>query len=155
MLLSQILMPQAVRLISQVDSKKRLLQEISEVITVYNEKFIPALAFDALMSREILGATGVGNGVALPHARIKGLDKVAGAFFKLEKPMDFSSVDRQPVDLIFALFAPEGAGVEHLKALALVSRTLRDASICSKLRANSNATTMYTILNEKMATKAA
>ena len=155
MLLSQILVPQAVRLISQVDSKKRLLQEISEVITVYNEKFIPALAFDALMSREILGATGVGNGVALPHARIKGLDKVAGAFFKLEKPMDFSSVDRQPVDLIFALFAPEGAGVEHLKALALVSRTLRDASICSKLRANSNATTMYTILTEKMATKVA
>ena len=155
MLLSQVLMPQAVRLISQVDSKKRLLQEISEVITVYNEKFIPALAFDALMSRETLGATGVGNGVALPHARIKGLDKVAGAFFKLEKPMDFSSVDRQPVDLIFALFAPEGAGVEHLKALALVSRTLRDASICSKLRANSNATTMYTILTEKMATKAA
>ena len=155
MLLSQILVPQAVRLISQVDSKKRLLQEISEVITVYNEKFIPALAFDALMSREILGATGVGNGVALPHARIKGLDKVAGAFFKLEKPMDFSSVDRQPVDLIFALFAPEGAGVEHLKALAVVSRTLRDASICSKLRANSNATTMYTILTEKMATKAA
>ena len=153
--LSQILVPQAVRLISQVDSKKRLLQEISEVITVYNEKFIPALAFDALMSREILGATGVGNGVALPHARIKGLDKVAGAFFKLEKPMDFSSVDRQPVDLIFALFAPEGAGVEHLKALAVVSRTLRDASICSKLRANSNATTMYTILTEKMATKAA
>ena len=155
MLLSQILMLQAVRLISQVDSKKRLLQEISEVITVYNKKFIPTLVFDALMSRETLGATGVGNGVALPHARIKGLDKVAGAFFKLEKPMDFSSVDRQPVDLIFALFAPEGAGVEHLKALALVSRTLRDASICSKLRANSNATTMYTILTEKMATKAA
>jgi nitrogen PTS system EIIA component len=155
MLLSQILMPQAVRLISQVDSKKRLLQEISEVITVYNKNFIPALAFDALMNRETLGATGVGNGVALPHARIKGLNKVAGAFFKLEKPMDFSSVDRQPVDLIFALFAPEGAGVEHLKALALVSRTLRDASICSKLRANSNTTTMYTILTEKMATKAA
>ena len=155
MLLSQILVPQAVRLISQADSKKRLLQEISEVITVYNKKFIPTLVFDALMSRETLGATGVGNGVALPHARIKGLDKVAGAFFKLEKPMDFSSVDRQPVDLIFALFAPEGAGVEHLKALALVSRTLRDASICSKLRANSNATTMYTILTEKMATKAA
>ena len=155
MLLSQNLVPQAVRLISQVDSKKRLLQEISEVITVYDKKFIPTLVFDALMSRETLGATGVGNGVALPPARIKGLDKVAGAFFKLEKPMDFSSVDRQPVDLIFALFAPEGAGVEHLKALALVSRTLRDASICSKLRANSNATTMYTILTEKMATKAA
>jgi PTS system nitrogen regulatory IIA component len=69
--------------------------------------------------------------------------------------MDFSSVDRKPVDLIFALFAPEGAGVEHLKALALVSRTLRDPSVCSKLRANSNATTMYTILTENMSYQAA
>jgi nitrogen PTS system EIIA component len=155
MLLSKILKPQAVRLIVQVDSKKRLLQEISEIITIYSPNFTPSLAFDALMGRESLGATGVGNGVALPHARLKGLDSVAGAFFKLKKPMDFSSVDRKPVDLIFALFAPEGAGVEHLKALALVSRTLRDPSICSKLRANSNATTMYTILTEKMSSQAA
>ena len=155
MLLSKILKPQAVRLIVQVDSKKRLLQEISEIITIYNPDFTPGLVFDALMSRESLGATGVGNGVALPHARLKGLDSVAGAFFKLEKPMDFSSVDRKPVDLIFALFAPEGAGVDHLKALALVSRTLRDPSVCSKLRANSNATTMYTILTENMSSQAA
>jgi nitrogen PTS system EIIA component len=155
MLLSQILKPKAVRLISQIDSKKRLLQEVAEIITIYNSSFVPSVVFDALMDRESLGATGVGNGVALPHARIKGLERVAGAFFKLEKPMDFSSVDRKPVDLIFALFAPEGAGVEHLKALALVSRTLRDESICSKLRANSNSTTMYTILTEKMASKAA
>ena len=82
MLLSKILKPQAVRLIVQVDSKKRLLQEISEIITIYNPDFTPGLVFDALMSRESLGATGVGNGVALPHARLKGLDSVAGAFFK-------------------------------------------------------------------------
>ena len=155
MLLSKILKPQAVRIIVQVDSKKRLLQEISEIITIYNPDFTPSLAFDALMNRESLGATGVGNGVALPHARIKGLNSVAGAFFKLHKPLDFSSVDRKPVDLICALFAPESAGVEHLKALALVSRTLRDPSICSKLRANSNATTMYAILTENMSSQAA
>ena len=113
------------------------------------------MAYDALMNREALGATGVGNGVAIPHARIHGLDKVVGAFFKLDKPMDFSSVDRKPVDLIFALFAPEGAGVEHLKALALVSRTLRDDSVRSKLRANSNANTMYAILTETMESEAA
>ena len=107
------------------------------------------------MQREALGATGVGNGVAIPHARLAGIEKVVGAFFKLDKPMDFSSVDRKPVDLIFALFAPENAGVEHLKALALVSRTLRDDSMCSKLRANSNSTTMYAILTEKMEYKAA
>ena len=155
MLLSQIIKPQAVRSIAQIDSKKRLLQEISEIISIYNQATIPSAAYDALMNREALGATGVGNGVAIPHARIKGLDKVVGAFFKLDKPMDFSSVDRKPVDLIFALFAPEGAGVEHLKALALVSRTLRDDSVRSKLRANSNANTMYAILTETMESEAA
>lgn len=155
MLLSQIIKPQAVRSIAQIDSKKRLLQEISEIISIYNPASIPSAAYDALMNREALGATGVGNGVAIPHARIKGLDKVVGAFFKLDKPMDFSSVDRKPVDLIFALFAPEGAGVEHLKALALVSRTLRDDSVRSKLRANSNANTMYAILTETMESEAA
>ena len=128
---------------------------ISEIISIYNPASIPSAAYDALMNREALGATGVGNGVAIPHARIKGLDKVVGAFFKLDKPMDFSSVDRKPVDLIFALFAPEGAGVEHLKALALVSRTLRDDSVRSKLRANSNANTMYAILTETMESEAA
>ena len=155
MLLSQIIKPQAVRSIAQIDSKKRLLQEISEIISIYNPESLPSVAYDALMNREALGATGVGNGVAIPHARIKGLDKVVGAFFKLDKPMDFSSVDRKPVDLIFALFAPEGAGVEHLKALALVSRTLRDDSVRSKLRANSNANTMYAILTETMESEAA
>ena len=124
-------------------------------ITIYNSDSTPSTAYEALMQRETLGATGVGNGVAIPHARLAGLEKVVGAFFKLDKPMDFSSVDRKPVDLIFALFAPENAGVEHLKALALVSRTLRDDSMCSKLRANSNSTTMYAILTEKMEYKAA
>ncbi|KIN65677.1 Nitrogen regulatory IIA protein [Sulfitobacter noctilucae] len=110
---------------------------------------------DALNTREALGPTGVGHGVALPHARIEGISHVVGAFVLLDKPIDFSSVDRQPVDLAFALFAPDDAGVEHLKALALVSRTLRNASICNKLRANLNASTLYTILTEDTAEQAA
>ena len=93
--------------------------------------------------------------MALPHARLEGIEKVAGLFVLLEKPVDFGSVDRQPVDIAFALFAPETAGVEHLKALALVSRTLRDTGICAKLRANPNEETLYTILTEAEGVKAA
>ncbi len=110
---------------------------------------------EALNTREALGPTGVGRGVALPHARLDGLDHVTGAFVLLDKPIDFSSVDRQPVDIAFALFAPQDAGVEHLKALALVSRTLRDSAICTKLRANPNAGTLYTILTEEKSVQAA
>jgi len=93
--------------------------------------------------------------VALPHARIEGLDSVAGAFVLLDRPVDFDSVDRQPVDIVFALFAPLNAGVEHLKALALVSRTLREVSIRAKLRSNPDPTTIYAILSETQNNQAA
>jgi PTS system nitrogen regulatory IIA component len=97
----------------------------------------------------------VGNGVALPHARLSSAQSVCGTFVLLEKPVDFGAADRQPVDIVFSLFAPQNAGVEHLKALALVSRTLRDNGICSKLRANTDAGTLYTILTEAYRTQAA
>ena len=93
--------------------------------------------------------------MALPHARLTGLTEVVGAFVFLEKPLDFGAVDRQPVDIAFALFAPEESGVEHLKALALVSRTLRDASLCLKLRANPEANKLYTLLTEPNSVQAA
>ena len=110
---------------------------------------------EALRAREALGPTGVGHGVALPHARLSGLSNVVGAFVLLEKPIDFDAVDREPVDVIFALFAPHDAGVDHLKALALVSRTLREPSICAKLRANPEPATLHTILSESQSSKAA
>jgi PTS system nitrogen regulatory IIA component len=90
----------------------------------------------------------VGNGIALPHARLDDLDRIFGIFIRLEKPLDYESVDRQPVDLIFGLFAPKDSGVEHLKALALVSRTMRDPAICAKLRANTDPLTIHAILTE-------
>ncbi|AXI44678.1 PTS lactose transporter subunit IIC [Sulfitobacter sp. SK012] len=150
----KLLIPKAVKVVTSVTSKKRLLSELGDFAhEVYD---MPAVAaVEALLAREALGPTGVGHGVALPHARIKELDHVVGLFVLLDKPIDFGSVDRQPVDIAFALFAPEEAGVEHLKALALVSRTLRDTATCAKLRANPEASTLYTILTEAEAMQAA
>lgn len=149
-----LLKPEAVKVISASSSKKRLMHDIAE-LAEQAHGLSAAATVEALMDRESLGPTGVGNGVALPHARISGLEEVVGAFILLEKPIDFEAVDRQPVDLIFALFAPEEAGVEHLKALALVSRTLREQALCAKLRANREAGTLYTILTEAQTVKAA
>ena len=145
--IAKILKPEAVRVLAGMTSKKRLFQDLGEVAAaVYG--LTAAVAVDGLLERESLGPTGVGHGIALPHARLEGLDRIVGLFVRLEKPMDFDSVDRQPVDLIFTLFAPKDSGVEHLKALALISRTMRDASVCAKLRANAQATTLYAILTE-------
>jgi PTS system nitrogen regulatory IIA component len=154
MQLSEILKPGAVKVVSNLTSKKRVFQDLGEIAAgVYDLN--ASEAADALQERETLGPTGVGQGVALPHARIAGVDQVVGVFLKLEKPLDFNSVDRQPVDLVFALFAPLDSGVEHLKALALVSRTLRDPGVCAKLRANGDASTLHAVLTEAPGIKAA
>lgn len=146
--MSAILRPEAVRVISSASSKKRLLQELGDTAaSVYG--IDSGAAVGALQERENLGPTGVGGGVALPHARIEGLSEVVGVFLMLEKPIDFNAIDKQPVDLAFALFAPSEAGVEHLKALARVSRALRDAERCVKLRANKVPSTLYTIITEE------
>lgn len=152
--LSRILTPEAVKVVSSASSKKRLFQDLGDIAFSAYGLSAPATV-EALMERESLGPTGVGQGVALPHARMSGIDSVVGAFLLLEKPVDFDSVDRQPVDIVFSLFAPEDAGVEHLKALALVSRTLRESALCAKLRANADPATLYTILTENHTVQAA
>lgn len=152
--LSEILQPEAVKVFAKLTSKKRLFQDLGDVAsTCYGLELNSAI--NALQERESLGPTGVGHGVALPHARIEGLDRVVGAFLRLETPLDFEAVDRQPVDLVFALFAPAESGVDHLKALALVSRTMRNADTCTKLRSNTDAVTLHAILTSGPATKAA
>ncbi|MEE9427661.1 MAG: PTS sugar transporter subunit IIA [Paracoccaceae bacterium] len=152
--LTSILMPSAVRIAGSVSSKKRLFLDLGE-IAHGSFGLDQETTVEALLARENLGPTGVGNGVALPHARLDGLENVAGAFLRLEKPFKFGSADRQPVDLVFALFAPKNAGVDHLKALALVSRTMRDSSICAKLRANNDPATLHAILTEAPTKRAA
>ena len=154
MQLSQILQSNAVKSIASCTSKKRLFHDIGEMAeTCYGLK--PSAVIDAMIERENLGPTGVGHGVALPHARLAGVDSVKGIFLRLEKPLNFDAVDRQPVDLVFALIAPQNAGVDHLKALALVSRTFRNTSVCAKLRANSDPVTLFTILTAIESTQAA
>ncbi len=152
--LATLLKPASVRIVGRVSSKKRLFVAIAETASA-TLGIDAANAVDALIERENLGPTGVGKGVALPHARLDGLEEIGGVFLRLDRPLEFESVDRQPVDLIFALFAPRTAGVEHLKALALVSRTMRDPAVCAKLRANSDPAALHAILTETPASKAA
>ncbi|SLN10535.1 Nitrogen regulatory protein [Aquimixticola soesokkakensis] len=152
--LTSLLKPSAVKVVGKITSKKRLFQDLGEIAAAsYGIDFNNAI--DALQERESLGPTGVGHGIALPHARLIGLKTVVGAFVRIESPLDFDAVDRQPVDLVFALFAPVDSGVEHLKALALVSRTMRDPAICAKLRSNSDAVTLHAVLTEGPNTQAA
>ncbi len=152
--LSKLLMPGAVRIVGQFTSKKRLFQELGEIASqAYGLN--AAVAIDGLQERESLGPTGVGHGIALPHARLEDLSKIVGVFIRLEKPLDYDSVDRQPVDLVFGLFAPKDSGVDHLKALALVSRTMRDQSVVAKLRANTDPGKLHAILTESRAPQAA
>lgn len=152
--LSEIISVDAVRAPLKATSKKRLLQDLAEFAEqIYG---LPSeTVYKSLMDREALGPTGVGRGVAIPHARFAGVTEVIGLFARLEKPVDFDSIDRQPVDLVFALFAPEAAGAEHLKALARVSRTLRSDSVCAKLRSTFDATAIYAILTDGKAEQAA
>ena len=152
--LATLLKPEAVKVLPGISSKKRLFQDVGGTVeSMFG--LAEGVAFDALQERESLGPTGVGNGIALPHARISGIESVAGAFIRLEKPLEFEAVDRLPVDLVFALFAPEDAGVDHLKALALVSRTMRDNVLCTKLRANEDSATLYTLLTDRRDPRAA
>ena len=151
---SNLLKPEAIRIFSSVSSKKRLLHDIAGIAEAcYQTDYSQTV--EALMERESLGPTGVGGGIALPHARLEQLDKVVGAFVLLESPVEFNAIDKQPVDIVFGLFAPKSAGVEHLKALALVSRTLREQSIVAKLRSNPKPSTLYTILTEPANVQAA
>lgn len=152
--LSELLQPDAIKVFGKMTSKKRLFQDLGDIAaSCYGLEINSAV--NALQDRESLGPTGVGHGVALPHARIEGLDRVVGAFLRLDTPLDFDAVDRQPVDLIFALFAPAESGVDHLKALALVSRTMRNADTCTKLRSNTDVATLHAILTSAAITKAA
>lgn len=130
----------------QAASKRELVQLLSERISRISgvdERVI----FDAVWERENLGSTGYGEGVAFPHARIEGLDKVCAIFARLDEPVDFDSLDGKPVDLVFLLISPENSGADHLTALAALSRILKTEGSCEKLRKARSVDEIYTILN--------
>jgi nitrogen PTS system EIIA component len=126
-------------------NRKQALQILSEAAAARLD-LDSRIIFDAVMERERLGSTGVGDGVAIPHARLEGLDHVFGLFAKLKSPIDFDAIDGRPVDLVFLLLAPETSGAEHLKALARISRVFRREDIRSHLRATETRDGMVAIL---------
>ena len=143
--IADLLAPEAVLASLKTPGKKALLQEMSEraaKLTGLPERRI----FETLIERERLGSTGMGQGIAVPHGRIAGLSKIVGLFARLETPIAYEAVDDQPVDLVFLLLAPEGAGADHLKALARIARLLRDQDVAKKLRASRDAQAIYSVL---------
>ncbi|NVK33881.1 MAG: PTS IIA-like nitrogen regulatory protein PtsN [Rhodobacteraceae bacterium] len=147
--LSDLLTKKSVIADLKANSKKQAIQEISSkasVITGLSEREI----FDTLLQRERLGSTGVGNGVAIPHGKLTRLDRLVGLFARVEKPIEFDSLDGQPVDLIFLLLAPEGAGADHLKALARIARQLRDGTVTEGIRSTADAEEIYGFLTQPL-----
>ncbi len=152
--LKEIVAPDAVFAGLHATSKKHLMQELAQrAADAYG--LDERAAFDALLERERLGATGMGRGVAIPHARLGNVTDIVGVFIRLQKPIDFDAVDGEPVDIVFALFAPEDTGANHLRALARVSRCLRDAGVCAKLRATDQSSALYAVLTNPIEMKAA
>jgi PTS system nitrogen regulatory IIA component len=152
--ISDLITPATVIPALKVTSKKQALQELSRLsaeITDLDERTV----FEILVERERLGTTGVGAGVAIPHGKHAGLDRLYGLFARLEQAVNYDSIDEQPVDLIFLLLAPEAAGADHLKALARVSRKLRDRDTCEKLRGSDSADALYALLTDTTAITAA
>lgn len=154
MRLTDLLQPQAVVASLRAHSKKQLLQELSE--RAGQLLHLPARQiFDAVLQRERLGSTGIGDGIAIPHAKLAKCPKIVGLFAQLEKPVDFEAVDGAPVDLVFLLIAPESAGADHLKALARIARVLRDPAMTAKLRAIHDPAALYAVLTQEPTSHAA
>ncbi|HEY6982573.1 PTS sugar transporter subunit IIA [Reyranella sp.] len=146
--------PDAVLACVKASGKKALLAELaSRAATLF--KLDERRLFDRLLERERLGSTGIGGGIAVPHGRMAALSAPVGLFARLAQPVDFESIDERPVDVVFLLVAPEEAGADHLKALARVSRLLRDRALVDKLRATDKADALYALLVESIQAQSA
>ena len=148
--LGDLITPEGVNPSLRAQSKKQLLQEIAlhaSKLTNLDQRKI----FDTLLQRERLGSTGIGQGIAIPHGKLPNLESIICIFVRLDQPIEFDSIDDQPVDLIFLLLAPEGAGADHLKALARISRLLREPAAIEKLRTSENSSSLFAVLTEPVA----
>lgn len=146
MQLSEIINVNRIRNDVDVKSKKRALERLSNLITQDQVQLDASDIFDSLISRERLGATGVGYGIAIPHGRIKNCQKITGAFIQLNEGVDFNTVDNQPVDMLFALIVPEESTDEHLQALALLASMFSDEKFREKLRQSTSIEDTYQLL---------
>lgn len=152
--LADLIAPEAVIASLKAKNKKHALQLLAAKageLTRLDQRHI----LDTLLQREHLGSTGVGRGIAIPHGRLAGLERIVSVFAKLDEPIAFDAIDSEPVDLVFLLLAPEHAGAEHLKALARISRLLRDSLALEKLRASHGREALYAVLTQPLASQAA
>jgi len=152
--LADLISPEAVIPSLRAKTKKQLLQELAARaarLTGLQERYV----FDTLLQRERLGSTGLGEGIAIPHGKFAGLKRIVGIFARLSEPVEFDAVDGEPVDIVFLLLAPEGAGADHLKALARISRLLREGHAVDKLRASKDASALYAVLTAEATPHAA
>ncbi len=152
--LSDLVTPDTILAALKASSKKQVLQALSEraaALTGRDEREI----LETLVEREKLGSTAVGGGIAIPHGKLAGLERIFGVFARLSKPIDFEAPDEQPVDLVFLLLAPKGAGADHLKALALIARLFRQSGVVAKLRACTDKSALYAVLTEGTTSDAA
>ncbi len=154
MMLTDLIAPDAIIPALKAKSKKLVLEDLAHRAAKL-EKLQPRDLFEALLQRERLGSTGVGRGIAIPHCRLAGVTRLACVFARLEEPIPFDALDGQPVDLVFLLLAPEDAGADHLKALARLSRLMRDPQLMMQLRAAKDQTSLYALLTQPIATHAA
>lgn len=138
----------------KASSKKQVLQALADYAA--DRVGVPSASiFAALLEREKLGSTGVGRGVAIPHARLDGIEEITGIFARLETPVDFDSIDDHPVDLVFVILAPEDAGAAHLQALSRISRMFRRTEVLDQLRAAEDCTEIKTVFDPGKVTIAA
>ena len=154
MSLHEFLSPEAVLPALRVSGKKQALHELAHQaarLSGLEERVI----FEALWQRERLGSTGIGEGIAIPHGKLPGLERLVGLLARLERPIDFEALDGQPIDIIFLLLAPEGAGADHLKALARIARVLREPGTIERIRAARDADAVFAVLMEAPTPRAA
>jgi|SRR5690606_16621141 len=152
--LSDLVGPQGIVLGMKAASKKQALaglaQRASELTGVPERQIL-----DVLLERERLGTTGVGRGIAIPHGKVESLERIFGLLARLETPVPFDAIDDEPVDILFLLLAPESAGADHLKALARVSRLLRDRAFCERLRQSEDPGAIYAAMTQRETSHAA
>ena len=154
MQLRDLIAPEAVLCDLRANSKKQFLQTVAERIG--RDLDIEARrVFETLLQRERLGSTGIGNGVAIPHGKLDGLERICAYFVRLEKPLAFEAMDEEPVDLVFVLLAPDGSGADHLKALARIARVMREPNMLDRLRTTPAAKDVYALLSQSRQSAAA
>ncbi|WP_440996857.1 PTS IIA-like nitrogen regulatory protein PtsN [Arhodomonas sp. SL1] len=148
--IAALLSPERVRFGAHATSKKRSLELLAELLDQDPEKPGSRSIFESLIGRERLGSTGLGRGVALPHARIAGLEAPVAAVLNLDSGVDFDAIDRQPVDLLFALLVPEHSTDEHLRILATLAEMFSDSAFCEQLRASGSDEALYERINQRL-----